>query len=325
MLKATAISLFLFLCAVPAFAEVRINEVAWMGTINSAQDEWVELYSDTNQNLEGWSLFTADGGMTVPLSGSISAGGYFLIERTNDDTVPGIAADLIKAFGNGLGNSGDILILKDSVGVEVDRVDGSDNWSIGGDNGTKETLQRASSGWTTKLGTPKASNGWESPPDPAPTPVPTSTPAPTSTPTPTPTLTPTPTTVSTPTPTSDGSSSPSGSEPIAPSQEQSPTPPSISSPQPSSQPAPTGEPETSPIYNAANVPKGKKDSAPPKAAAKKEITEQKNADTAITAAAVSSRGEDSLNEEYAWLLGGILGGAVLGLACVIIAKWKKNP
>ena len=101
------VSIILIAMALPVYAGVVINEVAWMGTTNSAQDEWLELYSDTAQNLEGWSLSTADGGTTIPLSGSISAGWYFLIERTDDNTVPGITADLVKPFGNGLANAGE--------------------------------------------------------------------------------------------------------------------------------------------------------------------------------------------------------------------------
>ena len=89
---------------------VEISEVAWMGTSVSTADEWIELYSAGGANLSGWVLKTEDGGMTVNLSGAVPAGGYFLIERTNDDTVPGIAADLITSFGNGLANAVEILV-----------------------------------------------------------------------------------------------------------------------------------------------------------------------------------------------------------------------
>ena len=100
-----------------------------------------------------------------------------------------------------------------------------------------------------------------------------------------------------------------------------PTP--VSSPQPSSHLASTGVPETSPIYNSANAPKAKKEPAS-KGTAKKEVFEQKN-EHAAEASIINSGYEKGRNTEYAWLLGGILGGAVLGLLCVIIAKWKKSP
>ncbi|MBI1956866.1 MAG: PKD domain-containing protein [Candidatus Niyogibacteria bacterium] len=152
-------ALIFVLMAVPALvsAAVRINEVAWMGTANSASDEWVEPYSDSAENLSGWALGTADGGMNVALSGAIGAGGYFLIERTDDSTVPNISADLIAAFGNGLSNDGEILFLKNVSGAEIDRVDASGGWPAG-DKTTKETMQRLGSNWLTAAGTPKTAN-----------------------------------------------------------------------------------------------------------------------------------------------------------------------
>lgn len=166
MYRSFFVSLILSAVAFPAYAGVIINEVAWMGTANSAQDEWVELYSDSGQNLEGWSLVTEDGGMTIGLSSIIPQDGYFLIERTDDTTVPNLPADLIAAFGNGLSNSGEVLILKNAAGAEIDRVDGSNSWAIGGNNTTKETLQKTSSGWITAAATPRTQNvgGVSSPP-----------------------------------------------------------------------------------------------------------------------------------------------------------------
>lgn len=155
---------FLFFAVFPAIAygNVAVNEVAWMGTINSAQDEWIELVGFANTRLDGWKLFTEDGGMSIALSGTIGSTGYFLIERTDDTTVPDITADLIVAFGSGLGNTGDVIVLHNAQGEEIDRVDGLNNWAIGGNNATKETLQRTSSGWTTALATPRAENKSES-------------------------------------------------------------------------------------------------------------------------------------------------------------------
>lgn len=156
----TTLLFFVFLVAFPAIARggVVINEVAWMGTINSAQDEWMELAGSTGAILDGWKLFTEDGGMSITLSGAMGNAGYFLIERTDDTTVPNVPADFITAFGNGLGNAGEIIILENDRGEEIDRVDGSGSWAIGGSNVTKETLQRASSGWITATGTPRAEN-----------------------------------------------------------------------------------------------------------------------------------------------------------------------
>ena len=160
MNKLLILSALLVFVAFPvaAYAGVVINEVAWMGTTNSAQDEWIELAGPAGTNLDGWRIFTEDGGMTITLLGTMGNGGYFLIERTDDTTIPDVSADLITTFGSGLGNTGDILILQDDQGSEVDRVDGSNDWVIGGNNMTKETLQRTLSGWITATATPRAEN-----------------------------------------------------------------------------------------------------------------------------------------------------------------------
>ena len=44
--------------AAAAEPAVLINEVAWMGTAVSANDEWLELYNQTEQEIDlaGWKL-----------------------------------------------------------------------------------------------------------------------------------------------------------------------------------------------------------------------------------------------------------------------------
>ena len=42
-----------------------------------------------------------------------------------------------------MGNTGEVLELRDAGGTLVDRVDGTGAWAIGGNNDTKETLQRS--------------------------------------------------------------------------------------------------------------------------------------------------------------------------------------
>lgn len=138
-----------------AQASVIISEIAWMGTETSANDEWIELYNNgsSSVSLTGWALQAVDGSPDIPLEGSIPAGGYFLLERSDDDTVPGVSADII--FSGGLGNSGETLILKDSAGATQNSVNASAGWPAG-DNTTKETMQWNGSQWVTAEGTPKA-------------------------------------------------------------------------------------------------------------------------------------------------------------------------
>ena len=95
-----------------------INEVAWAGTAASSADEWLELHNITTQtvSLAGWTL-TSTNGLAINLSGEITAGNYYLLERTDDQTVSDMAADHL--YTGNLGNDGDSLFL--SIGtVTVD-------------------------------------------------------------------------------------------------------------------------------------------------------------------------------------------------------------
>lgn len=99
---------------------VVINEVAWAGALGHHQDEWIELYNRASQpiNFENWILYSGtDGKPYIKLSGQISAKGYYLIERTDDDTISDISSDWFGSFGAsqgggaGLSNNGEVLIL----------------------------------------------------------------------------------------------------------------------------------------------------------------------------------------------------------------------
>ena len=129
-----------------------------MGTDQSANHEWIELYNASNQEIDltGWTLKATDGAPEIELIGTIVAQDYYLLERSSDSPVPDQSADLL--FTGSLSNSGETLLLLDQTGAEVDRVDGSTDWELGGDNDTKETLQRQGSGWITAVATPGALN-----------------------------------------------------------------------------------------------------------------------------------------------------------------------
>lgn len=157
----------LFVCLVCLYvpsvvsAQVRINELAWMGTAASPNDEWIELSNDGDAavSLTGWTLIAADGTPSISLSGSISGNGYVLLERTDDTTVPEISADII--FTGAIGNEGEILTLKNSDGALIDTIAASGRWP-GGDSATRHTMQWSGSSWTTAPGTPRAENAHES-------------------------------------------------------------------------------------------------------------------------------------------------------------------
>jgi 5-methylthioadenosine/S-adenosylhomocysteine deaminase len=121
-----------------AAREVVLNEIAWMGNLTSSNSEWMELFNNTAHpiSLAGWTLTAADGTPTIALSGTIPAGGYFLLERTSDNSVPGVTADQI--YTGALGNGGEALSLRDGAGALQDFV----NAWYAGNNTTKQTMQR---------------------------------------------------------------------------------------------------------------------------------------------------------------------------------------
>ena len=164
----------LFLILIPSVTvatkplDVVINENAWMGTKISYNDEWVELYNNTDNtiNLGGWLLKAIDGTPKINLTGVIPGKSFYLLERTDDNTVPEISADQI--FTGALGNSGENLELYDNSGNLIDSLTCASGW-FAGDNTTKQTMERKnsqlsgsdSSNWQTSQnpgGTPEAKN-----------------------------------------------------------------------------------------------------------------------------------------------------------------------
>lgn len=65
--------------------DVLINEVAWMGTTHSANDEWIELFNTTEHtiHLDGWVLKSDDETPGIKLTGNIRSNDYYLLERTD--------------------------------------------------------------------------------------------------------------------------------------------------------------------------------------------------------------------------------------------------
>lgn len=113
---------------------VVINEIAWMGTITSSNDEWIELYNATGNtiDLSGWTLKSTTGTNPDPvivLSGVIQPFGYFLLERTNDSTISDITADQI--YTGALSDSGETLELRDTAGNLWDKVSNAGGWYAG--------------------------------------------------------------------------------------------------------------------------------------------------------------------------------------------------
>jgi len=149
----------------PSHKDIIINEVAWMGGINSSNDEWIELKNISSKeiNLEGWQLLDKENQIKVVFEEGdvILPGGFYLLERTDDNSLPNFSAD--KIYLGGLSNTNESLRLFDGNCVLIDEVLASPDWP-GGDNVQRKTLERGDDlSWHTHsgsvtLGSPKSNN-----------------------------------------------------------------------------------------------------------------------------------------------------------------------
>ncbi len=123
------------------FLTVVIDEIAWMGNKDSHNNEWIKLFNNSSAsvNLDDWKLVAEDNSLEINLTGKIPGQGFFLLERSDDETVPEIEADLI--YVKSLNNKGEHLKLADEQGKLIDEVNCSTGW-FAGDNKTKQTMKR---------------------------------------------------------------------------------------------------------------------------------------------------------------------------------------
>lgn len=112
----------------PLPATVVINEIAWSGTAAGGQFEWLELYNATDApvNLTDW--FLEIGSLSLDLTGTIGAKGYYLIERYQA-AVSDIPGDFVQDFGP-ISNLGEIVSLTKS-GLVLDFADCRGGWFAG--------------------------------------------------------------------------------------------------------------------------------------------------------------------------------------------------
>ena len=154
-------------CSIPLYepqaTEIIFNEIAWMGTSNSANDEWIELKNITSQgiNLEGWQLVDKDEQIQVIFQKEhiISGQTFFILERTDDTSIPNILADII--YTGALNNTKEALYLFDGNCVLRDKVVAESSWPAGLSS-MRHTMERQlDNTWQTSNiidGTPKAQN-----------------------------------------------------------------------------------------------------------------------------------------------------------------------
>jgi hypothetical protein len=167
LLLIIAVAFLPFFCSAAQSLDVVINEIVWMGTDVSANDEWIELYNNTDLEIDlgGWKLIAQDETPQISLTGKIAPQDFFILERTDDETISAIKANQI--YKGALNNKGEFLKLINGNQV-VDEVDCRDGW-FKGNNQTKQTMERLNTklagnnqnNWQTSQesgGTPKAQN-----------------------------------------------------------------------------------------------------------------------------------------------------------------------
>lgn len=173
----------------PESVGVIISEVAWAGTLHSFHDEWIELYNggEVLVDLSGWTLHDSSGDLTVTLDGTLEAGEFYLLERTDDSTVSDITADQV--YTGNLKNDGETITLLDDAGAVVDTANSAGgSWPAGVASPAYVSMERVSpeandddEGWQSNdeitingadaggspiLGTPRAPNSsWMPAPD----------------------------------------------------------------------------------------------------------------------------------------------------------------
>ncbi|MGI6341111.1 MAG: lamin tail domain-containing protein [Minisyncoccales bacterium] len=147
----------------PLSNKLIINEVAWMGTSNNSADEWIELKNISSEviDLEGYQLLDKDNQIQVIFKDlKVNPGDYVLLERTDDNTVPNIKADII--YKGNLNNNKESLYLFNNNCVLEDMVLADPNWPAGDSSNKKSMERKLDLTWQTysgdSFGTPKAPN-----------------------------------------------------------------------------------------------------------------------------------------------------------------------
>ena len=127
---------------------IAINEIAWMGTVASTNDEWLELKNNTARtiDLSQWALTAADDTPYIALVGTMAPNEYRVLERRADTITANAVVD---TYGNGaaqwaLGNGGEEIVLS-YASTTLDRtpVISGDTWAAGSNSATsRKSMER---------------------------------------------------------------------------------------------------------------------------------------------------------------------------------------
>ena len=150
--------------------DVVINEIAWAGAYCYPNHEWLEFYNNTDEDIDltNWVLEISGSivNFTKTVNPIISAHGYYLVERINDNSVARIDAD--RFYTGSLNNDGEKIILKNPSKEVIDEVDCEDGWFAGENGGNYPSMERINSlvvgnnqsNWQTSQGERKAGPGY---------------------------------------------------------------------------------------------------------------------------------------------------------------------
>src|SRR3989344_891121 len=147
----------------PVHSRVVINEIAWMGSKDSANNEWLELKNILPETVDihGWRLIDRSEKIKITLgsSASITSGGLYLLGR-GQGNVADAKVDVV--YKGALRNGGESLRLFDRGCHLIDEVLADAGWPAGNNTG-KYTMERDSKTFTwhtSKVpgGTPKQEN-----------------------------------------------------------------------------------------------------------------------------------------------------------------------
>ena len=169
----------------PNWNQVIFNEIDWMGNQDSPNNEWLELKNVSTQiiDLNNWQIFNRNKHLVIRFNDQdkIQPNQLFLLERTDDQSVPNRSAD--KIYQGGLKNSNETLYLFDNHCQLQDIVEASPDWPAG-DSSSRRTMERKTNfDWQTSYaigGTPKLKNsqGYQDPTITTPTTTPVANPRP---------------------------------------------------------------------------------------------------------------------------------------------------
>ena len=149
--------------AEPARDKVIINEVSWMGTKESSNNEWIELKNISNDSISISNYQVLDKEKQIKIifsQDTILAGEFYLLERTDDSSVPDISADHI--YTGALNNTNETIYLFDNNCLLQDEVEADPDWPAG-DKDENKSMERGNDlSWHTysgqDMGTPKSEN-----------------------------------------------------------------------------------------------------------------------------------------------------------------------